>query len=139
MPLTRREPRAQTARSEQREKVLADMAKAGKRSKYRAVRCEVDGEKFDSKREMNRWLLLRRMEQAGWIGGLERQKEYPLSVVTSEYVSIIGSYVADFDYIDMATEAHKVVTEDCKGFRTDLYRWKKKHFEAQYGRKILET
>ena len=31
------------------------------------------------------------------------------------------------------------MTEDVKGFKTPLYRWKKKHVAAQYGIDILET
>jgi hypothetical protein len=30
------------------------------------------------------------------------------------------------------------VVEDVKGFKTELYRWKKKHVEAQYGIEIVE-
>ena len=47
----------------------------------------------------------------------------------------IGKYVADFVYIENDEE----VIEDSKGYRTPLYRWKKKHVEAQYKRKIKET
>ncbi len=45
--------------------------------------------------------------------------------------------VADFSYTD--TRTGLVVVEDVKGFKTPLYRWKKRHVEAQYGFRILET
>ena len=47
----------------------------------------------------------------------------------------IGHYVADFEYL----EGDVRIVEDVKGMKTPLYRWKKKHFEAQYGLKIRET
>lgn len=142
MPLTRREPRERTARSAQRAKVLAEMAKAGKRSKYRAVRCEVDGERFDSKREMCRWLELKSLEKAGKISFLRRQVPYPLfaadirSGKRNGALTQIGIYKSDFNYFDVS--ANRQVVEDAKGMRTALYRWKKKHVEAQYGISIRE-
>lgn len=48
----------------------------------------------------------------------------------------IGRYVADFSYW---TKDEKRVVEDVKGFKTPLYRWKKKHVEAQYGIEIREV
>ena len=36
-----------------------------------------------------------------------------------------------------ATDA--LTTEDVKGVRSPLYRWKKKHFQAEYGRPIFEV
>ena len=49
----------------------------------------------------------------------------------------MGRYEADFVYVDLTNGA--VTVEDCKGFRTDLYIWKRKHMKAQYGIDILET
>ena len=51
---------------------------------------------------------------------------------------IIGKYICDFEY----EEKGKVVTEDVKSpatKRLPLYRWKKKHFQAQFGREIKEV
>ena len=48
----------------------------------------------------------------------------------------IGVYRADFKYHDKETMPY--VVEDVKGFATALYRWKKKHVEAQYGIVIRE-
>lgn len=95
------------------------------RSKYHAVRCEVDGEKFDSKLEMRRWIDLRIMERTGKISGIVRQKAFPLMVGEVE----VGQYVADFVYRDTATGS--VVIEDAKGVVTPLCRWKLKHMAAQ--------
>ena len=47
----------------------------------------------------------------------------------------IGQYVADFVYYENGQE----VVEDVKGVRTPLYKWKRKHFAAHYGKEIRET
>lgn len=71
------------------------------------------------------------MEQAGQIVRLEIQPEYPLTVQGNE----IGIYRGDFRYV---VPMKGTVIEDVKGFKTPLYRWKKKHVEAQYGITIRE-
>jgi len=93
-------------------------------SKYKAVRTVVDGVNFASKLEAKRYGELRLLEKAGAISDLVLQARFPLSVDGV----IIGSYVCDFLYM----ENGKKVVEDCKGVQTDLYRWKKKHFNIQY-------
>jgi hypothetical protein len=110
------------------------------RSKYRNVRCEVDGQKFDSKAEAARWQELRLLEKAEKISELQRQVRYPLDVMVSPMSSIericsttVGAYVADFEYRD--DQGYRV-TEDVKGMITDLSKWKLKHFAAQYGREV---
>jgi hypothetical protein len=111
------------------------------RSKYRNVRVEVDGLKFDSKAEAARWQQLRLLEKAGKVRRLERQVRYSLDAYTGEPLNAdeecgtkIGSYVADFDYWDHDKNCQ--VTEDVKGMITDLSKWKLKHFAAQYGREV---
>ncbi len=62
----------------------------------------------------------------------------------------VGHYIADFVYTtssprcfkeegNFSTLAKDVVVDDVKGFRTELYKWKKKHFEAQYQLPITEV
>jgi len=92
-------------------------------SKYCAKRCEVDGEKFDSKLERDRWLALRAMEQAGEISRMRRQVVYPLLVQGVQ----IGKYIADFVYLRDGLE----VIEDAKGVLPALGAWKLKHMAAQ--------
>jgi predicted DNA binding CopG/RHH family protein len=109
------------------------------RSKYRNVRVEVDGLKFDSKAEAARWQQLRLLEKAGRIRELRRQVRYPLVVnqfLSEEDGDTIGNYVADFDYIFIDEVNNFRVTEDVKGMITDLSKWKLKHFAAQYGRAV---
>lgn len=109
------------------------------RSKYRNVRCEVDGQMFDSKAEARRWQELRLLEKAGKIDALQRQVRFPLQAKSYDAIIYgesdkVGTYVADFDYWDL--EQNQRVTEDVKGMVTELARWKLKHFAAQYGREV---
>lgn len=100
-------------------------------TKYRAKRTEVDGISFASKAESRRYQQLKLMERARLIKALRLQPKYPLRVGKD----IIGHYVADFEYEINGD----IKIEDVKGFKTDLYRWKKKHFEAQFGIPITEV
>jgi len=100
--------------------------------KYGAVRTEVDGVKFASKAEARRYSELKLLERAGQIFGLQLQPPFRLEVGRE----CIGIYKADFSYRDKRDG--RTVVEDVKGFKTELYRWKKKHVEAQYGITITE-
>ena len=102
-------------------------------SKYGAIAVEVDGIRFASKREAARYGLLRVLEGAGQISGLVLQPRFPL-VVEGEKIC---TYVADFQYTDCTTGA--VITEDCKGMKTPVYRLKAKLLKALHGIAILET
>lgn len=110
------------------------------RHKYGAQRTEVDGISFASKREAARYGELKLLERAGEIRGLALQPPYALLVPMLkdplEAFKHVGTYVADFVYY---TKSGEKVVEDVKGFKTPLYRWKKKHVEAQYGITIREV
>lgn len=108
------------------------------RSKYRAVPTVVDGIRFASKKEARRYQELRLLEKAGEIRGLTLQVPLVLSAGNDRRTSI-GKYVADFVYEERTGQdwCHRV--EDAKGFKTPLYRWKKKHVAAQYGIEIREV
>lgn len=97
----------------------------------------MDGITFDSKREADRYLVLKGMEQEGLIGNLRRQVRYELvpafDVDGRHYRPVY--YVADFVYM----EDGKEVVEDVKGMRTDVYRLKSKLFAKKYGTCIKET
>lgn len=102
--------------------------------------------RFMSRREAVRYTQLRADELAGNIQHLTLQVRMPLLVsgrtgALAVKVTLIGHYVADFFYSEPepGRESWRPVYEDCKGFRTEMYRWKKKHFEAQYGLAIRET
>lgn len=110
-----------------------------KKSKYHAQKTVLDGIKFDSKKEANRYAELKLMERAGLIKGLQRQVRFALipsfDVDGKHYRPT--TYVADFVYTDV--KSGKQVVEDCKGFRTDIYRLKAKMFAHKFGVSILET
>jgi hypothetical protein len=106
--------------------------------KYGAVRTAVDGVTFASKAEARRYAELKMREKAGEIRDLELQPKFPLCVRNrSQYDDdLIGVYVADFRYREGPNGILRI--EDVKGMKTALYRWKKKHVEAQYGITITE-
>ncbi len=104
-----------------------------KRSKYGAIKTEVDGYIFDSRKEAARYQELKMLEAAGEIGYLKLQPAYPCIVNGVK----ICNYIADFEYITTAdTMKH---TEDVKGYKTDVYKLKKKLVEAIYKIKIEEV
>lgn len=107
------------------------------RSKYHAKKTTVDGITFDSRREADRYLVLKSMEEDGAIEDLRRQVRYELvpafDVDGKHYRPVF--YVADFAYV----EDGKEVVEDVKGMATDVYRLKSKLFARRYGKVIKET
>ena len=103
------------------------------KSKFRNVRVENDGEACDSKWEAERLQQLQLMEKAGEIRELRTQVSFPLMVGDE----MVGAYVADAVYFDV--KQNRKVVEDAKGYRTPLYRWKARHFKAQYGFAISEV
>lgn len=111
----------------------------GGRSKYHAKKTVVDGITFDSKREADRYLVLKGMEEDGAIEDLRRQVRYELvpafDVDGKHYRPVF--YVSDFTYTDK--ETGKEIVEDVKGMRTDMYRLKSKLFAYRYGMNIRET
>nr|UVX56378.1 MAG: protein of unknown function (DUF1064) [Bacteriophage sp.] len=106
-------------------------------SKYHAKKTVVDDITFDSRREADRYLVLKGMEENGAIEDLRRQVRYELipafDVDGRHYRPVY--YVADFAYREDGRE----VVEDVKGMRTDVYRLKSKLFARRYGKVIKET
>jgi hypothetical protein len=93
-------------------------------NKYHAKKTVVDGIEFDSAKEAKRYAELSALEEAGKIQHLRLQ--VPFELVPSfecdgvKYRAM--KYVADFVYV----RDGKVVVEDCKGFKTQEYKMKKK-------------
>ncbi len=108
------------------------MIRFGKQPRVRgAQRTTVDGETFHSKREARRYQDLRLLERAGEITNLQRQVRFPIKINGE----LVTTYVSDFTY----EQDGKVVVEDSKGWRTDMYKLKKILVKASYGIDILET
>lgn len=100
--------------------------------KYHSKKTIIDGIEFDSKKESMRYQELKLLERAGKIRELKLQPEYELipkfKKNNKTYRKTI--YKADFSYFDVETNKH--ITEDVKGFKTDVYKLKKKLFEYRY-------
>lgn len=108
--------------------------------KYNNRHCEVDGEKFDSKAELDRWLNLRLLVRAKQIRDLRRQVEYvliPAQKRPSGGVERACSYFADFVYVDVRTGA--TIVEDVKGAVTPEFRLKRKLMLHVHGVEVLLT
>jgi hypothetical protein len=106
-------------------------------SKYGNLRSEIDGRKFDSRKEANRYSELKILEAAGRISELELQKPFLIQegfeVQKEKNKQKVKPmyYVCDFYYYDHDDEGY--VVEDVKGVFTDIYRIKKKLFLKKYG------
>ncbi len=103
-----------------------------RRSKWRNVKVELDGHKFDSKKEAARYQQLKLLLRARAIKNLRFQVWYRLEVNGV----LICRYRADFVYED--AERGETV-EDVKGFRTPVYKLKAKLMLACHGIRIRET
>ena len=107
-------------------------------SKYRNIKTEVDGIVFDSKAEAKRYAELRLLEKANKIYNLNLQPKFDC-VVEGEKIC---TYHVDFEYWirngDFLPD-DKYICEDVKGFRTQVYKIKKKLVEALHGIKIIEV
>ena len=87
-----------------------------------------------SKLESERALLLRTWERAGAITELRFQVRFEL--IPAQEGEKALAYVADAVYRDGAGQP---VVEDSKGFRTDVYRIKRKLMLWRHGIRILEV
>lgn len=105
-----------------------------KKSKYGAVKTEVDGIMFDSKREAKRYQELRLLEQAWEITNLCLQVPFEL-IPKSKYGMPIR-YIADFTYNDRNGQ---LIVEDAKGVKTPVYRLKRRMMAEIYNIEIKET
>ena len=108
------------------------------RNEYNARKCILNGEMFDSHKEMRRYQELLLMEKAGAISNLRRQVKYiliPSQRVNKKVVERECSYVADFVY----EENGETIFEDTKGYRTESYKIKRKLMFWYHGIRIKEV
>lgn len=103
--------------------------------KYHNKKTFIDGIKFDSKLEAERYEQLKLMECVGVIYDLELQPEYELipSFKKNGKTWRRTVYKADFRYI--LAENDRMIIEDVKGSTaviTDAFRLKQKLFEYKY-------
>lgn len=97
-------------------------------SKYRAIKTEIDGKVFDSKREAKYYLYYKDLEKQGIIRNLKLQTRIDFWLDNKK----IFCYYPDFEYDD--EEGHHFI--DVKGVETPVFRLKKKLIEAQFGIEI---
>lgn len=100
--------------------------------KYHNKKTVIDGITFDSKGEANRYLELKMLEKAGLISNLKLQPKYTLveSFKKNGTTHRAITYVADFQYYDIKEK--RFITEDFKGFKTEVFKIKQKLFEKVY-------
>lgn len=107
--------------------------------KYRNKKITIDGVTFDSQREAARWQQLCLMEKAGRITDLQRQVKYVLLPAqkdrSGKVIEKQLTYVADFVY----KQNGQTVVEDSKGYRTEVYRIKRKLMLWRYDIRVQET
>lgn len=109
-------------------------------SKYGAKKITVDGMTFDSQREYGRWCELKLLERAKVIRDLKRQVSFELLPAQKWHGKTAErpvSYIADFTYIDRATD--EFIVEDAKGMRTKEYILKRKMMLYFHGIRIREV
>lgn len=124
-------------------------------NKYGNKKVYAYGIKFDSKKEAERYIELRFLQEKGLIHDLELQKKFvliPAQYAESNEVYKRGekagqrkrgkllehevAYYADFDYY---TAEGEHVVEDTKGVKTKEYIIKRKLMLREYGIKIKEV
>lgn len=121
------------------------------KSKYQAVKTMIDGHKFDSRKEAERYLYLKRLQDKGVISNLSCQTRYELipaqreadtigkrgGVHPGKVIEKAAYYYADFTYILDG----RYVVEDVKSeiTKTPVYRLKKKLMLYKYGIRIKEV
>lgn len=94
-------------------------------AKYKNRKVEFQGIKFDSIKERNRYVLLLSLQKQGKIRDLKLQVPFELQPKFEHNGKTVRAikYVADFTYYDADD---KLIIEDTKGFKTDVYELKKK-------------
>lgn len=96
------------------------------KSKYKNKKVICDGHKFDSIKEKNWYVKYKLMEDQGVIENLTLQPKFILQAAfryEGKHNRAI-TYSADFLFYDV--ESKKWITVDVKGFKTEVYRIKKK-------------
>jgi len=109
--------------------------------KYKNIRCEHNGIKFDSQKERDRYIYLKQKEDDGFISNLELQKRFVLiekQILSNGALIDKQTYVADFCYYSH----FGYVVEDVKGRRAGapykLFLKKKANMGRVYGINVIE-
>lgn len=111
---------------------MSEFAQVKKRNKYGAKKIKVDGIVFDSLLEAQYYKELKLQKRVGIIESFEMQVPFTLLggfEVGNRKVQAI-KYIADF-IVTMKSGDVKVI--DVKGLETEVFKIKRKLYEAQYG------
>ena len=103
--------------------------KLERKSKFWAEKTKIDLIDFDSKKEWARYMDLKLLEKAWEISDLKLQPKFLLQepFKYNWYTEKRISYIADFAY----TQNNEKIVEDVKGFKTDIYKMKRKVFHEK--------
>lgn len=107
---------------------------SGERNKFGAIKCEIDGYKFDSLAEGRHYQTLKLRLQAGEISKLAVHPRFPIAVNGVH----VCDYIGDFAY----QENGELVVVDVKSKATReiaTYRIKRKLMAAVYGIAVREV
>lgn len=102
-------------------------------NKYHNKKIIIDGHEFDSIKEGEHYKQLKLLEKAGIIKELELQKKFELQ---PNFIDNNGkkhraiTYIVDFYYYDTIEQCY--IAEDVKGYKTEVYKIKKKMFMYKY-------
>jgi len=115
--------------------INAQAAKPTKAPKYRNVAVVVDGYRFDSKREAERYVVLAGEVDAKRIRDLKVQPAFRCEIAGV----LICDVVADFSYRRNADNAYVVEDVKSKATKTAVYRMKAKLVRALHHVEITEV
>jgi len=105
--------------------------------KYHSKKVVVNNITFDSKKEAKRYLQLKEMLDSGIITDLKLQVSFVLvpafNIGKKRYRKM--EYIADFVY----TKDGQLIVEDTKGYKTEVYKIKKKLMAYIYQIEIKES
>ena len=97
------------------------------KSKYNNNKIKYQGLTFDSKKEFEYYLILKDKEKRGLVFNLKRQVPLEIQPAFTDKTGVKHraiTYKADFVYTDRLTGKERYI--DVKGFRTEVYKLKKK-------------
>ena len=97
-----------------------------RKHKYRAKPQRTSDGYFASKRELSRWNQLKLRQADGQISELQKQVPFVLHGANGDKIC---KYILDYVYRENGSK----IAEDCKGFKTEAYKLKRKLFIAEYG------
>ena len=98
-----------------------------RKSKFKNIRTEIDGIRFQSKAEGNYYAMLKIREKAGEVYNVELQKPY--AFVINGF--LVCTYKADFVFYDQVEKRERIV--DVKGVKTPEFVIKSKLMKAVHG------